>query len=100
MIAGQEAEPQPVEPERTGVDGVRGLPQPADADGGRLLPDAAPPPRQPGGKVESGGVPPDLDVTERDAQAILARGGARLISNRELGALLLAKRAYLDAPQP
>lgn len=47
-----------------------------------------------------GGYREHFDVTERDALAILARGGARLISNRELGALLLAKRAYLDAPPP
>ena len=39
-----------------------------------------------------------FDLTERDAQAILARGGARLLSNRELGALLAAKRAYLSPP--
>lgn len=39
-----------------------------------------------------------FDLTERDAQAILARGGARLLSNRELGALLAAKRAYLGSP--
>ncbi|SRR5690348_2196914 len=40
-----------------------------------------------------------FDVTERDAQAILARGDVRLISNRELGALLKAKRAYLEFPR-
>jgi hypothetical protein len=34
-----------------------------------------------------------FDVPERDAPAILAQG-VRLISNRELGALLVAKRAY------
>jgi hypothetical protein len=37
-----------------------------------------------------------FDVTERDAKAILARGGVQVLSNRELGALLAAKRAYLD----
>jgi hypothetical protein len=41
-----------------------------------------------------------FDVTERDAQTILARGGVRLVSNRELGALLVTKRAAFDAPQP
>ena len=35
-----------------------------------------------------------FDVTERDARTILAQGGARLISNRELGALLATKRAH------
>lgn len=41
-----------------------------------------------------------FDVTERDAQAILARGGVQLLSNRELGALLAAKRAFLTTPPP
>lgn len=45
-----------------------------------------------------GGYREHFDVTERDARAILARGGARLISNRELGALLAMKRAFLDTP--
>ena len=45
-----------------------------------------------------GGYREHFDVTERDALAILARDEARLVSNRELGALLTAKRAYLDAP--
>jgi len=47
-----------------------------------------------------GGYREHFDVTERDALAILARGGVRLISNRELGALLALKRASFDAPQP
>ena len=38
-----------------------------------------------------------FDVTARDAQTILARGDVRLLTNRELGALLAAKRAFLDA---
>lgn len=37
-----------------------------------------------------------FDVTERDAQAILAQGEARLVTNRELGTLLATKRAYLS----
>lgn len=38
-----------------------------------------------------------FDVTEHDAATILARGAARLITNRELGALLIAKREYHSA---
>lgn len=38
-----------------------------------------------------------FDVTERDAQEILAQTGVRLLTNRELGALLAAKRAFLNA---
>ncbi|HEU5349785.1 MAG TPA: DUF4031 domain-containing protein, partial [Ktedonobacterales bacterium] len=45
-----------------------------------------------------GGYREHFDVTERDARAILARGDARLIANHELGALLAAKRAFLDTP--
>jgi Protein of unknown function (DUF4031) len=41
-----------------------------------------------------------FDLTERDAKAILARGGAQLLTNHELGALLAAKRAFFNAPQP
>ncbi len=41
-----------------------------------------------------GGYREHFDVTERDAQAILANEGARLVTNRELGALLALKRAF------
>ena len=37
-----------------------------------------------------------FDVTERDARVILAGGATRLLTNRELGALLATKRAYHD----
>jgi hypothetical protein len=37
-----------------------------------------------------------FDVTERDAQVILGIEGVRLLTNHELGALLAAKRAYLQ----
>lgn len=42
----------------------------------------------------AGGYREHFDVTERDAQVILASSDVRLVSNRELGALLAAKRAY------
>lgn len=38
-----------------------------------------------------------LDVTERDAEKMLHIPGVRLVTNRELGALLAAKRAALQA---
>jgi uncharacterized protein DUF4031 len=41
-----------------------------------------------------GGYREHFDVTERDAQTILANEGARLVTNRELGALLALKRAF------
>ncbi len=44
-----------------------------------------------------GGYREHFDVTESDAQKILAQGGVRQISNRELGILLAAKRAYYEA---
>ncbi len=46
-----------------------------------------------------GGYREHFDVTERDAQAILARGSVRLLSNRELGNLLAGKRAFLNGSQ-
>jgi uncharacterized protein DUF4031 len=46
-----------------------------------------------------GGYREHFDVTERDAQAILARGNVRLLSNRELGKLLAEKRAFLNGSQ-
>ncbi len=39
-----------------------------------------------------------FDVTERDAQRILAQGDVRLLTNRELGTLLAAKRTFLGTP--
>lgn len=45
----------------------------------------------------SGSYREHFDVTARDAQTMLARGDVRLLTNRELGALLAAKRAFLNA---